>query len=61
MNDIPAGEKLYRPYAHDYSNVELMSRFGIIEHDNPNKVQVKLRHNMLKDDPLINVKMHVLG
>ena len=61
IRDIPLGERIYRPYPQDYSNQELMGKYGIIEWGNPTIPKVKLHYKMVKGESLNLAKSQVLG
>ena len=60
VRDIKKGERITRPFQSNYTNLDLMEKFGFIVPDNPNK-RIKLNHLLLRKDPLLDQKYEALG
>ena len=62
MRNIERGERIYRPYQNDYSNSDLILKFGKFEYANPHRSPVMIQTKpMNKNDPLLQEKYDVLG
>ena len=59
--DIESGELISRAFQSNYSNVDLMEKFGHIEKNNQNKIKIKMGQPMLRKDPLLDDKFEALG